>query len=313
MGKYRIMCFDGGGIKGALTIKILQMLNDSIPGLLNNVNMFAGTSTGGIIALGMAKGMEPNKIVDLYVNNGARIFDPFEVPFFEKWERGIGKPKYDNIKLKELLSENFGSDSTLQTLYAKVLVNTLQLNLNNNWVPVQLTNFEKSEFRNMTLVDAALRTSAAPTFFPSYQGFIDGGVFANNPSTIALAMALDECYGDAELNDIRMLSFGTGYNPDCIKGDVHWGALQWMDPFGSPATPLISILMDGVQEVDTYQCMQILGSDRYCRINPMLDKSFGMDDWKNVDYLIDFAENYPKNKPKEWEKITAWIKEYFVI
>lgn len=312
MSTYKILCFDGGGIKGALTAKLLQMLSIEHPEILEGVSLFAGTSTGGIISLGLATGLGIDKILDLYVNSGSQIFDPYYEEGIKKIENGISKPKYNNVKLKELLEQNFIGNPQLGTLNSKVLVNTFKLdNVGNTWYPIQLTNFPSSDYRDVNVVDAALRTSAAPTYFPSYQGYIDGGVFANNPSTMALSVALDVNYGNASIDDIRLLSFGTGFSPSSIKGDINWGALQWLDPIGKPSVPLISILMDGVPEVDDYNCRQILGDARYCRVNVMLEKPYPMDNWKDVKELIEAAESFPSKNPKEWEQITNWITNNF--
>ncbi|RCX09584.1 patatin-like phospholipase/acyl hydrolase [Anaerobacterium chartisolvens] len=309
---YKIICFDGGGIKGALTAKMLEMLNNVIPGMLKNVSMYAGTSTGGIISLGLALGITPDNIVQLYAENGQEIFDPYYKFEIQRIDNGIGAPKYNNVKLKKLLEDNFKDNPPLKDLPCNILINTFSLNLDGfSWYPVQLTNFPGSPYLDVTTVDAALRTSAAPVYFPSYQGFIDGGVFANNPSIGALCNALDPEKANADMNSVRLLSFGTGFNPSCIKHDVKWGAAEWLNPMGNPPIPLLSILMDGVMEVDDYNCRQILGEDKYCRANIRLDKSFSMDNWKDVDYLIECAESFPLKNPQEWDRIVSWISRNF--
>ncbi len=80
---------------------------------------------------------------------------------------------------------------------------------------------------------------------------------------------------------------------------------------GDPPIPLLSILMDGVMEIDDYNCRQILGEDKYCRANIRLDKSFSMDNWKNAGYLIECAESFPQKNPGEWDRIVSWISNNF--
>ena len=60
---YRILSCDGGGIRGVITAKLLQALD---PSVLKNIDLFAGTSTGSIIALGLASGVPIDTIVELY-------------------------------------------------------------------------------------------------------------------------------------------------------------------------------------------------------------------------------------------------------
>ncbi|HRE25738.1 MAG TPA: hypothetical protein PK954_03810, partial [Anaerolineales bacterium] len=103
-------------------------------------------------------------------------------------------------------------------------------------------------------VDVALRTSAAPTYFPIVDGFVDGGVIANNPSMCALAQALDPKRGAGQaLADVRILSLGTGQNQEFIEtDDTDWGLAQWMPH-------LVGVMIDGAMDLANYQCRQILG------------------------------------------------------
>src|SRR5476649_1962605 len=96
---YRILALDGGGIRGLLTAVLLERLLKQNPNLLNNVNLIAGTSTGGILALGLANGMSPTQLRQLYYDKGHLIFD-------KSWIRniqdvgGLAGAKYDNTQLK---------------------------------------------------------------------------------------------------------------------------------------------------------------------------------------------------------------------
>ncbi len=112
MPNFRILSFDGGGIRGVLTAVLVNRLLGEYPTLLQDrpdtITMFAGTSTGGILALGMAAGLTPAQIRDLYVTNGKLIFD-------SSWTRdvveigGLSGAKYDNVNLKQILKETFGA------------------------------------------------------------------------------------------------------------------------------------------------------------------------------------------------------------
>jgi len=72
---YRILAFDGGGIRGLVTLAILKRLEVQIPNLVNSADLLAGTSTGGIIALGLAAGKSVDEMIALYRDNGKDIFD----------------------------------------------------------------------------------------------------------------------------------------------------------------------------------------------------------------------------------------------
>lgn len=72
--KWRILALDGGGIRGIYTLELLQRLADGFDGFLSNVNVFAGTSTGSIIALGLAAGKTPSQLLALYEKFGPKVF-----------------------------------------------------------------------------------------------------------------------------------------------------------------------------------------------------------------------------------------------
>jgi len=116
----------------------------------------------------------------------------------------------------------------------------------------------------------AMYTSAAPTYFASYEGYVDGGVFANNPAMCAIAQAMDKRNVTTEpLSNIRLFSIGTGVRPFHLDGDESWGMAQW-------APKLVDLLMDGVNEVADFQAKQLLG-ERYHRINVDLTTDVPMD------------------------------------
>ncbi|MCK6551320.1 patatin-like phospholipase family protein, partial [Myxococcota bacterium] len=77
MGKYRVLSFDGGGIRGLVSTILLQRIltTPGLEGLLDDVDLLAGTSTGGVLALGIAHGLDLQEIRDAYVVDGAAIFD----------------------------------------------------------------------------------------------------------------------------------------------------------------------------------------------------------------------------------------------
>ncbi len=130
-----------------------------------------------------------------------------------------------------------------------------------DWSPVFTHNFPGSHHLNELVVDVALRSAAAPTVFPSHQGHIDGGMVANNPSTVAIAMALGHKEPRPALEDIRLLSVGTGLTPTIVTLDTQgWGVVQWLlNPFRKPQNPLLNILFDGVCEADVINEQTLAG------------------------------------------------------
>ncbi|CAA7600526.1 Patatin/Phospholipase A2-related protein [Acididesulfobacillus acetoxydans] len=279
MGKYRILALDGGGIRGALTAVLLTRLQEEIPGLLDGVELLAGTSTGAIIALGLAYGVSPSALKDLYLEEGKRIFAP------KHW--GLCRPKYDAEGLHKALERVFPQDLSLQDLRVRVLVPAFSLNdvRTGTWRPAFFHNFPGSSTRQEKVLDVALASSAAPVYFPSHQGYIDGGVVAGNPSTAAIAEAIHEERGRQQLKDLCLLSLGTGVNPEKIVADTsRWGLLAWMF-HRPPVLPLLEILLNGVGEVDDYMSAQLL-KERYFRLNPRLSEPVALDDAGKIPGLI---------------------------
>ena len=221
MADYRILSIDGGGIRGLLVAVVLEKLDELQPGWRDKTHMYAGTSTGGIIALALAKGLEPSVVRDLYYEKSPELFDS------HWYELREGPPflraKYSNADLRHELEAVFG-DTMLKNLKKKVLIAAFDLHdaEKGHWKPKFFHNFAgKDTDGNLRASDVALYTSAAPTYFPTVDGFIDGGVVANNPSMAALAQALD---GRAKINprpmleDMALLSIGTGFMPRAIVG-----------------------------------------------------------------------------------------------
>jgi patatin-like phospholipase/acyl hydrolase len=138
MANFRILSCDGGGIRGVLTAVLLDRLSGQYPALLQDspdtITMYAGTSTGGILALGLAAGLSPAQIRDLYVTNGKLIFD-------SSWARnvveigGLSGSKYDNANLKQILSDTFGARK-LKDLAPRVLIASFSLD---NQRPIHLS------------------------------------------------------------------------------------------------------------------------------------------------------------------------------
>jgi predicted acylesterase/phospholipase RssA len=98
---YRILTFDGGGVRGAYTAMLLQRLSSGVPRFIDSVDLLAGTSTGGIIALGLASGRTPNELVSLYRDNAAKIFDSSWLHELADLH-GVSGAEYDNSNLANI-------------------------------------------------------------------------------------------------------------------------------------------------------------------------------------------------------------------
>lgn len=340
---FLILSCDGGGIRGLVPALLLQQLDEEL-NFLSRVDLFAGTSTGGVIATGLASQVSIDAIVDIYMTKGAEIFKPYKFltakprpkvltqlhPQAMSLPADLLHVKYSNAGLKKLISGTYPATKTLSQLKRKVMVTTLDLFQTNRnaWVPTTLSNLPGSKTADVTVLDAALSTSAAPIYFPPHvfsrngqkEAFADGGIFANNPSTLAAASVIASGTlksAGLAFPDIKLLSLGTGFTLDGIPPRnllpaIWYGILAWLSPITrqpTPQFPLIAALMDSVSDIDTFQCSQLLGNN-FRRGNVQLTETINLDDYQKVDELKKMTEAYMASA--EWLEIKQWVGQEFV-
>ncbi|NMS88860.1 patatin [Clostridioides difficile] len=278
---FNILTFDGGGLRGALSIAILERMVNEYPNLLDNINMFGGTSTGSLIALGLAYGVSPKDIKEFYsIENSKHIFN--------KSYAEMLRPKYENKNLKEVLLSIFPKELELKDLKKLVMIPSFYIgNEENSWKPVFYNNMQSSLTKTSKVIDVAMASSAAPVFFPTYNRHIDGGIIATDPSLACIIHAIDS---GLKLKNTRLFSIGTGYVYNSIKADTtEWGAIDWIIN-KEPDLPIISITLEGNSQMSQLFSKKLLG-DNYYRLNPKMEKDVAMDDYDALEYLISLGEN----------------------
>jgi len=312
MVKYRILSIDGGGIRGIVTTVMMQRLQATpgLEGCFDKVDLIAGTSTGGLLALGIAHGLGLDEIRDLYVDDGPEIFD-------DSWIDDLldlGKLRgadYKIAPMRRVFKKVLGEETTLGQLRKRVLITAFDLDneasdeLTRSWKPKLFHNFPgDGNDRHELAYKVGMYTAAAPTYFPSVDGFIDGGVYANNPSMCALAQTQDRRYRPTPRTDnIVLLSLGTGTSLFYIQGAMlDWGYAQWIKP-------LISLMLDGISGIADYQCRQMLRK-RYHRLAPVFppNVSIPMDAVGKIPYMIDFAQGLDLRATVRWMR-RHWVTE----
>lgn len=305
MSKYRIVSIDGGGIRGLITTILLQRIvaTQGLEKFIDTVDLVAGTSTGGLLSLGIAHGIDLDSIRKMYVESGPKIFD-------DSWLdnlHDLGKLRgadYSITPLRNELKRLLGA-TTLSQLKKRVLITAFDLDNEDpdpskrRWKPKLFHNFPgDGSDGDYSAVDVGLYTSAAPTFFPSVDGYVDGGVYASNPSICALAQTQDKRYKpNPQMRNVFLFSIGTGTSLQYIKGkSLDWGYIKWVKP-------LIDLMFDGTAGIADYQCTQFLGS-RYHRLGPVFPPglTIPMDGVKKIPEMIDFAESVDIVESVEWLK-----------
>lgn len=205
-GRFQVLAIDGGGLKGIFAAAALAGLgSDYDSRLTDHFDLIVGTSTGGIVALGLAAGLSAQQIVDFYLQHQDEIFPRRLLPRLRRvWST------YDPAPLVECLAEAFGT-MTLGESPIRLAIPSFDLTSNDVYL-FRTPHFERLlRDKKERLVDVARATSAAPTFFPALDlrgvRLIDGGVWANNPSLVGVVEAAECCGG--ELGQIHLLNVGT--------------------------------------------------------------------------------------------------------
>ncbi|NVN18034.1 patatin [Muricauda sp. HICW] len=214
---FKILSIDGGGIKGLYSSKILEHFEEEFQcNLVDYFDMICGTSTGGILGLALSLKLKAAEISKLYEEKGDLIFPP------QSKIRGIFKQtfrggKYGDEALKEALEATFGEhkigdSNCLLCIPSYSLTDARPFVFKYDHKEGNLSRDNMARY-----VDVALATSAAPTYFPlaeikdyDNKQFVDGGLYANNPSIVGFIEALTYFVGeDKEYDEVQILSISS--------------------------------------------------------------------------------------------------------
>lgn len=208
---FLILSIDGGGYRGAYAAHILKRIEEEwAPDWRSLFGMFAGTSTGSILAAGLACGIPAEKLARVYEEHGSEIFRRRLRSRFDVLK--ILTSRYSNRALRSRLDEEF-KDVTLGEVPVPLIIPAVDIG--KGCVHVFKSKFKAGFVRDpgVRVVDAVLASCSAPTYFDpielgrTYQ-LADGGLWANNPSLVA---SIDAHYRlQVSLAAIRVLSIGTG-------------------------------------------------------------------------------------------------------
>jgi patatin-like phospholipase/acyl hydrolase len=278
-----ILSIDGGGIRGLIPALVLAEIEKRTEKRISQLfDFLAGTSTGGILALGLCRSdgngnpkYSAKDFAGLYEKKGKRIFSR------SLWKGvssagGVLDEKYSEKGLEEVLEEYFGNEPLGASL-KNILITSYDIQ---NREPYFFKSW-RSEWEAIEMRHVARATSAAPTYFEpaliqvgnGTRALVDGGVFVNNPTVSAYA----ECKRIfPEEKDVFVVSLGTGelIRPIPYSEATGWGLAGW-------AVPLLSCMFDGVSDAVNYQMEQIM-EDSFVRLQTSLSiASDDMDDATN--------------------------------
>jgi patatin-like phospholipase/acyl hydrolase len=333
---FRLLSIDGGGIRGLIPAIVLAHIEKQTDRPICELfDAIAGTSTGGILALGLTKPgadlkTRAQSLVELYQNRGREIFhegflrramyevldrlpvgaDPNEHLFGlprHATPSDLFDPKYAATGRAKVMQDFFGA-TKLTDATARVFVTSYDTYGRGPVFFVSRTPDAADEryfdaiAEDISMVDAAMATSAAPTYFPPHQiqkshvakneehkyySLVDGGVFSNNPAALAHAFLNSGGMGP----DDFIVSLGTGsmtaeYEYERTR---NWGAAQW-------GFPVLKLMFDGQTEAVSLGLSRRFGP-RYVRLQAFLTKELAtpvsddLDDAseENIAAMVKFA------------------------
>jgi len=245
----RILAIDGGGIKGAMPAAFLATVEE-VTGkrLVDHFDLIAGTSTGGILALGLGLGLSAADLLAFYEEKGPGIFDQERAAgasvLRRLWcrlrqqarsARQLVFPKYSPAALAAALEEAFG-DRTLGESQTRLVIPAFDRQRCAVHI-FKTPHHERlqTDWRQRA-VDVALATAAAPTYLPSHRlangiSLLDGGIWANNPVGVAVVEAIGILRWDPR--DLHVLSLGCTESPSALaeRAGMAGLALQMADLF----------------------------------------------------------------------------------
>lgn len=316
--KGRILCLDGGGIRGLVLIQLLSALEEAAGRpILHLFDWIAGTSTGGILALALASGKSVRYMQGLYFRLKDLVF--------------LGRRPYDEKPLEEILKKEFGEETVMSDIkHVRVVVTGVladrspaDLHLFRNYVSGEemlgnrsggVFNTTKSP-HEQCVWRAARASGAAPSYFRAFGRFIDGGLISNNPTLDILTEIFEynttlQALGreDEAVQPTVMLSLGTGRPPvtrvdaiDCFKPESMWSTVQMAFGLSNIAKMLIDqATMADNRTVDRARAWCATCGIVYQRLSPQLSLDVQLDErqdeilvnalWETMVYIRDMKD-----------------------
>ncbi len=263
--RFQVLAIDGGGVRGIFVAALLAGLEEDLGRPVGDLfDLVVGTSTGGIIALGLGAGLTPAAILDFYVSEKDRIF-----PNRLGW-RTLRHPfaaKYGPQRLQAAVRRVFG-DTLLGESRVPLVIPSYNLGENDVYLFKTPHHDRLKRDHKVPMWQVAMATTAAPTYFPAFRlpgdhvRLVDGGVWANNPAMVGVTEAVS-MFG-CDLKDIRLLSVGTTMNMRTRRTQLdNAGLLRWIS---SPT--VVDVLLNGQSAGAFAQVQHLIGPENARRLNP---------------------------------------------
>jgi len=265
----KILTIDGGGVRGMIPATVVRGLEEDLGKPCHEMfDMISGTSVGGILTLALASGISGYDCQKLIQKESPGIFQA------STWRRmgfAFNQHTYKGDNLIKPMNKTFEEKWLATDLHAEILVPAYELETKTPRF------FSRSRARkrgdsNFRIADVAAATASAPTYFPPHRAvseagnhysYIDGGVFANNPSMSAYVEARNIWPDEKEF---MLISLGTGQETIRIPNTESWGLWSWLSK-----GLLLSIVFDGVSDTTAYHVYNMIPLHHYYRLTKRVD------------------------------------------
>jgi predicted acylesterase/phospholipase RssA len=309
---FRILALDGGGIKGTFTAAALATWEKQTSlRIVDHFDLIAGTSTGGILAIGLGLGLSAMEMLEFYKQRGRIIFPVTSVARrFKSDVRHFFRPKYSQaILLRELEAAYYkgGSPIVLRDSECRLVIPAYHAIAGVSHVFRTPHNPLLTGDAGTQAAHAALATAAAPTFFSAAKvgnmiaetSFFDGGVWANSPAMTALVESA--CYLNIPLDRVDVLSVGTTDEPFTVRRQLRSGIIRWN-------VKLLKLLMNVQSESSLRQAKSLAGQPRFLRVDAItVPGSYTLDDSRQIGELASLG-----NREAEKPEVLAQVKSRFL-
>lgn len=297
-GRGRLLCLDGGGIRGLILVQLLLEIEKLSQTPINHMfDWIAGTSTGGILALGLGCGKTMMQCMCLYLRMKELAF--------------VGSRPYNSEPLEQVLKDNLGEFTVMSDIkHPKLMVTgvmadrkPVDLHLFRNYkcaseilgivTPTSNRRVPPPPIEEQLLWRAARATGAAPSYFRAFGRFLDGGLIANNPTLDAMTeiheynMALTSVGREKEVVPVSVVvSLGTGLIPvtelkeiDVFRPDSIWDTAKLAYGISAIGNLLVdqATASDG-RVVDRARAWCSMIGIPYFRFNPQMSVDVAMDE-----------------------------------
>lgn len=281
---FHILALDGGGIRGIYAAHVLARLEDALQvPVRDRFDLIAGTSSGSILAGAAATAVPMERLAGLFQTEASRIFKRRRFTCFP-----FVRSRFSTEPLRQVVGE-YLPEVTLRDVPTPLMITSSDISTGRVHVFKSRYLEELGQpYRrdgDLRLSDAILASCAAPTYFDPRQVreylLADGGLWANNPSIIAVTEALSR-FG-RPIEQVYVLSIGTGRTPSFYRQSRTWGLLT-----GWGREQLVSYVL-GLQSQASANMAKLLLGERHLRLDPEI-QSWRLDDTKHIQNLKALAD-----------------------